>query len=106
MIDRRGLGFHRHGLDLGLHLLAVAQHARQVAQRFRQVAAGLLLDGDDDAEEIGFRQRHALVELGAGLAERHADGLRLDDRLEFAAHRLRRFDGDDLAGNRAAAVRP
>ena len=93
---RRGLGFHRHGLDLGLHLLAVAQHARQVAERFGQVAAGLLLDRDDDAEEVGFRQRHALVELGAGFADRHADGLRLDDRPEFALDRLLRVERDDL----------
>ena len=36
------------------------------------------------------------IELGAGLADRHADRLRLDDRAELAAHRLRRFAGDDL----------
>src|SRR6185436_5382849 len=81
---RRSLGFHRHGLDFGLHLLAVAQHPGQVSERFGQVAAGLLLDRNDDAEEVGLGQRHPLVELGASLADRHADGLGLDDRLEFA----------------------
>src|SRR3954447_21403393 len=91
-----GFGFHRHGLDLGFHLLAVAQHARQVAERLGQVAAGLLLNRNDDAEEVGFGQRHALVKLGAGLADRHADGLCLDDRLEFAFDRLLRVERNDL----------
>src|SRR5262249_27848843 len=40
--------------------------------------------------------RHALVEPEAGLAERHADGLRFDDLAEFALHRLRGVAGDDL----------
>ena len=73
------LGFLRHRLDFCLHLLAVAQHARQIAERFRQVAAGALLNGYDDAEEVGLRDRHAFVELEAGFAERHADRLGLDD---------------------------
>ena len=53
---RRGLRLHRHGLDLGFHLLAVAQHARKIAERFGEIAAGALLDGDDDAEEVRFRR--------------------------------------------------
>src|SRR5262245_55598054 len=91
----RGLGLHRHRLDLLLHLLAIAQHAREIAERFGQIAARLLLNADHDAEEIALRQRDALVELGAGLAYRNADGLRLDDGAEFALDRLRRIVGDD-----------
>ena len=39
--------------------------------------------------------RDALVELAAGLAERDADRLRLDDRAELALDRLGRVGGDD-----------
>ena len=39
----------------------------------------------------GTRCGHLLDRFG----ERHAERLRLDDLAEFAAHRLRRFVGDD-----------
>ncbi len=61
-----------------------------------RVAARLLLDRDHDAEEVRFRHRHPLVEPRAGLAERHADGLGLDDGAELALQRLRRVGGDHL----------
>ena len=68
---------------------------RQVAERLGEVAAGLLLDGDDDAEEVRLGHRHALVELARtaspiGSAER----LALDDGAELGAHRLLRLVGD------------
>ena len=40
--------------------------------------------------------RYALVELEAGVAERNADRLRLDDPAKFAADRLGRLGGDQL----------
>src|ERR1043166_3154567 len=84
--DNGGGGFrlHRHRLNLGLHLFALAQHLGQISERFRQVAAGPLLDRDDDAEEIGLRHRDALVELAAGLADRHADALCVRGCFELA----------------------
>ncbi|MGY4412655.1 hypothetical protein ACVWW4_004391 [Bradyrhizobium sp. LB7.1] len=48
------------------------------------------------AEEVGLGQRHAIVEPRAGLAERHADRLGLDDGQKLAAQRLGRVGGDDL----------
>ena len=50
----------------------------------------------DDAEEIRLRHRHVLVELAAGLAQRHADRLGFDDGAEFGLHRLRRLGRDHL----------
>src|SRR5204862_2379683 len=47
-------------------------------------------------EEVGFGQRHPFVQLVAGLAERHADGLRLDDGPKLALRRLGRLQRDDL----------
>ena len=51
---------------------------------------------DHDAEEVRLGERHALVELEASFAERQADGLRLDDAAEFAAHGLLGVGGDHL----------
>src|SRR5437764_1083197 len=75
--------------------VAIAQHLRQVAERFRQVAAGFLLDRDHDAEEVRLRQRNAIIEFGAGFADRDADGLSFDDRAHLAFKGLGCVDGDD-----------
>ncbi len=94
--DGRGcLRLHRHRLDLGFHLLAVTQDAGQVSERFRQIAAGLLLDANHDSEEVRFRHRNALVELAAGLSDRDAEGLGLENGAELALERLGRVAGDD-----------
>ena len=61
----------------------------------RETAAGLLLDGDDDAEEIRFGDRHPLEQLAARLTDRDAERLLLDDVPELRLHRLGRFVGDD-----------
>ena len=90
------LRFLRHRVDFRLHLLAVAQHPRQIAERLGEIAAGLLLDRHGDAEEIGFRKRHAFIEFAAGLTQRHADGLRVENGAEFGFQRLRRFGRDHL----------
>jgi len=47
-----------------------------------------------DAEEVGLRHRHALVELGDALGDRNAERLRFDDGAELGAHRLLRLGGD------------
>jgi hypothetical protein len=90
------LRLHRYGANLGFHLFTLAQHLRQIAKRFRQVAAGFLLDRHDDAEEIGLGQRHALVQLGAGLAERYPDRLSVDDGANFSLERVLCLAGNDL----------
>jgi hypothetical protein len=82
-------------MDLVAHLLALAQHLGEVAECFREVAARLLLDRDDDAEEVRFRERDTLVELRAGLADRHADRLGVDNCAELALERLGRVGRDD-----------
>ena len=92
----RGLGLHAHRLDLALHLLAVAQHGREVAERLRHRAAGLGLDADDDGEEVRLRHGHAVVHLLQSRRDGDAGRLALDDAGELAAHRLRRFLGDDV----------
>ena len=44
----------------------------------------LLLNCNDDSEKICLRQRRALVQFAAGLAQRHADRLRFHDQTEFS----------------------
>ena len=83
MMRGRGLGLHAHRLDLAAHLAPLAQDPGEIAQRLGEVAAGLLLDDDDDREEIGLGDRHALVELADGLADRHAERLSLHDGAEL-----------------------
>src|SRR5262249_42921480 len=48
------------------------------------------------AEEISLGYRNAFIQLGAGIAERHADRLRFDDRAKLTADRFRRFGHNDL----------
>ena len=54
--------------------------AGEVAQRLGEVAAGLLLDGQHDGEEVHFRDRRALVHLLQRLIEGHAHADVLDQR--------------------------
>ena len=91
----RSLGLRRHRLDLALHLFAVTKHARQVAERFGKIPAGLLLNGDDDGEEIGFGRGDAVRQSLHGFADREASRQGLADRLARGAHRLRRRGRDD-----------
>jgi len=66
-----------------------------IAELLRERATGLLLDRDDDAEEIRFGERHALIELGGGLAQRNSHRRGFGDGAEFALHRLLGFGRDD-----------
>src|SRR3954454_1323406 len=89
------LRLHAHGGDLARHLATVAQDLREVAQRLGEVAARFLLDADDDAEEVGLGDGHALVELDDRVADRDAERLRLDDGAELGLEGLLRLVRDD-----------
>ena len=90
-----GLRLHRDGLNLVAHLPTVADDFREIAERLGQVTAGLLLDGQNDAEEVRFGAGHALIELANRLGQGKPQRLTLDNETELRPDRLGRLGGND-----------